>query len=184
MYVMTLHADQRYFLPVMWWQRMNYKLTSIYRNSPFLGLWRFMFTSFWCFSRTLWNLFLVRMLIIDLTVLEPMSSNSIPNPASLKPVILNPLFDNVLKRYFPQCFLVGIWWVSIFNHDGLRKRDKFPSADNEDWIPWDPLIPLQNAFHAMIFRIQLIFDSGGDFLVDVGSDWWILRLHDWSFKFM
>ena len=21
-----------------------------------------------------------------------------------------------------------------FNHDGLRKRDKFPSADNEDWI--------------------------------------------------
>ena len=37
-------------------------------------------------------------------------------------------------RYFPPSPFFGIWWDSIFNHDGLRKRDKFPSADNEDWI--------------------------------------------------
>ena len=43
-----VHLSLRYF-PRDEQQRMNYKLTSIYRNS--LWLWRFTFTSFWCFSR-------------------------------------------------------------------------------------------------------------------------------------
>jgi len=48
-YMLSRYAKRYFSNGSTMGQRMNNKLTSIYRNSH-SWLWRFMFTSFWCFS--------------------------------------------------------------------------------------------------------------------------------------